>query len=169
MTPVWALWLILVAGYDFRQRRAPNWLLLLGAAFAGIALLMKAQPFGIDWPGAVAGAVVGFGFLLVFYATGFMGAGDVKFVGALGLWVGLQALLPIWIGASLLAGVHAVLWLALRRWPYFPGLAIALSGMPESRSDGADPQKRKRQRHIPFAAYLAIASLGWLVWGGPAP
>lgn len=163
---IWSLWLFLVAGHDFRQRRAPNWLVLLGAALAGIALLTKAQPFGIDWPGAIAGAVAGFGFLLIFYVTGLMGAGDVKFAGALGLWVGLQALLPIWIGASLLAGVHALLWLVLRRWPYFPGLAVALSGMSVTNNDGADLQKR--QRHIPFAAYLAIASLGWQVWGGSA-
>lgn len=163
---MWSLWLLIVAGHDFRQRRVPNWLVLLGAALAGVALFAEAQPFGIKWPAAIAGAVGGFGFLLIFYVTGLMGAGDVKFAGALGLWVGFQALMPISIGASLLAGVHALLWLALRRWPYFPRLAIGLSGMSVTKNDGADSQKR--QRHIPFAAYLAIASLGWQVWGGPA-
>ncbi|WP_219219816.1 A24 family peptidase [Variovorax boronicumulans] len=165
MILIWSLWIFLVAGHDLRRRRVPNWLVLFGAAFACITLLMNAQPFGIDWLSAIAGAAVGFGFLLIFYATGLMGAGDVKFAGALGLWVGLQALLPIWIGASLLAGVHAVVWLALRRWPYFPAIAIALSGTPVASNDEAGPQKR--QRHIPFAAYLAIASIGWLVSGSP--
>ena len=110
----------------------------------------------------MTGACAGFGFLLIFYVAGLMGAGDVKFAGALGLWVGLQPQLPIWIGASLLAGAHAVLWLALQRWPYFPRLIEVLSGVPSPTHNSAD--KPKRQRHIPVAAYLAIAALGWLIW-----
>lgn len=80
--------------------------------------------------------------LLLFYATRLMGAGDVKFAGALGLWVGLQPLLPIWIGASLLAGVHAAVAL------------LRLRGAP----------REKFRRHIPYAAYMALATLGWMAW-----
>jgi prepilin peptidase CpaA len=109
--------------------------------------------------------VVGFGFLLLFYATGFMGAGDVKFAGALGLWVGMSPLLPIWVGASLLAGVHGLLLLALQRFAWFPGLALMLSGKP--RGDAASGS-RKQTRPIPFAAYLALASVVWMVWGRPS-
>lgn len=155
-------WLIAVGAYDFRQRRVPNWLVLFGAVLAFVALSLKIQPFAIDWPQAVLGAVVGFIGLLIFYVTGYMGAGDVKFAGALGLWLGVQPLWPIWLGASLIAGVHAVLWLLLQRWPVFPRLTQALSGAPFHSNDGAGA--RKRQRHIPFAAYLAIASVGWLIW-----
>lgn len=160
MTGVELIWLLPVIVYDFYQRRVPNWLVLAGGALALTALSLGQQPVGVGWIDAMAGAALGFGFLLVFYAAGLMGAGDVKFAGALGLWVGWQGLLPIWLGASLLAGLHGVLWLALQRWPWFPQLALALSGRPKESEEG-----KSRKRVIPYAAYLAITAGIWIVWG----
>ncbi|MDN6884911.1 A24 family peptidase [Variovorax sp. CAN2819] len=157
------LWLLCVAVYDFRKRRVPNWLVLSGAVLALAILCFGAQPFGVRWTAALAGAVSGFAFLLLFYAMGLMGAGDVKFAGALGLWVGMSALVPIWIIASLFAGLHGVLWLALRRWPFFPRLALILSGPPSpSALGGTSPS---RDRFIPYGAYLALATVIWMFWG----
>ncbi|WP_095948081.1 A24 family peptidase [Variovorax boronicumulans] len=156
------LWLILVVVYDFRMRRVPNWLVLAGIALALTALALGAGPLGHDWRAALLGAGAGFAFLLLFYATGLMGAGDVKFAGALGLWVGLPALAPIWIVASLVAGIHSVLWLALRRWPVFPQLALMLSG-PLRATESGTPVRRLRI--IPYAAYLALVAAAWMVWG----
>lgn len=155
------LWLIFATVYDFRQRRVPNWLVLAGALVALAALAFRVQPFGVDWMSALLGAGVGFAVLLLFYALGLMGAGDVKFAGALGLWVGLPALASIWIAASLLAGVHGALWLALRRWPLSPRLAVILTGPVPAAAGGASPS---RARFIPYAAYLALAAAAWMVW-----
>ncbi|SEU06693.1 prepilin peptidase [Variovorax sp. OV084] len=159
------LWLLFVAVYDFRQRRVPNWLVLAGAAVALAALALGMQPFGIDAFTALTGAAVGFGCLLLIYAIGFMGAGDVKFAGALGLWVGLPALLPIWVGASLLAGLHSALWLALQRWPVFPRLALMLQGRSSAVIDIDGGASLKRKRIVPYAAYLAMATAVWMIWG----
>ncbi|KQW55863.1 peptidase A24 [Variovorax sp. Root411] len=156
------LWLICVAVYDFRKRRVPNWLVLSGAILALAAIGFGAQPFGVSWTAALAGAASGFVFLLLFYATGLMGAGDVKFAGALGLWVGLSALAPIWIAASLLAGAHGALWFALQRWALSPRLALVLSGPPSEATGGIAPS---RARFIPYAAYLALAAAAWMAWG----
>jgi len=158
------LWLLFVAVYDFRQRRVPNWLVLAGAAVALAALALGTQPFGIEWSTALTGAAVGFGALLLLYAVGLMGAGDVKFAGALGLWVGLQALLPIWVVASLLAGLHSALWLALQRWPVAPRLSLMLLGRSSATSNGAAPTTARR-RIVPYAAYLSLATAAWMVWG----
>lgn len=122
---------------------------------------MNAQPFDVRWTDALMGAVVGFVFLLLFYVAKLMGAGDVKFAGALGLWVGVQPLLPIWVGASVLAGMHGLLWLFLQRWPLSPRLLLLLSGK-SSADSGA---KGKRVRPIPYAAYLALVSAVWMIWG----
>ncbi|MET3373688.1 prepilin peptidase CpaA [Variovorax boronicumulans] len=162
MTSVFLVWLLFIIVYDFQQRRAPNWLVLAGAVAALGALAFGTQPFEIDWASALLGAGVGFSFLLLFYAFGLMGAGDVKFAGALGLWVGLSTLVPIWIGASLMAGVHSVLWLALKHWPFFPRLALLLAG--PSRTPESGPPTR-RPRIIPYAAYLALATAAWMAWG----
>ena len=156
------LWLIAVAVYDFRERRVPNWLVLAGVVSALAALALGNTPFDSTWQSSLLGSALGFGFLLLFYVTGLMGAGDVKFTGALGLWVGLSALVPIWIIASLIAGAHSVLWLTLRRWPFFPRLALLLAGPSRAPEPGAPS---RRVRIIPYAAYLALAAAAWMVWG----
>jgi len=155
------LWLVLAIVYDLRERRIPNWLVLFGGAFA-LAALATSQPYDVGWSEAGLGAAVGFGFLLLFYATDLMGAGDVKFAGALGLWVGLSDLIPIWVVASLLAFAHAVLWRNLRDWPIFPRLSSMLVGPSRESGSGVPP---RRIRIIPYAAYLAMAAAAWMVWG----
>lgn len=162
LTSACLLWLLLIAAYDFRQRRVPNWLVAAGSALALASLAWGTGPLGRDWADALLGAAVGFGSLLLFYAFGLMGAGDVKFAGALGLWVGLWALLPIWVIGSCLAGLHAVLWLLLQRWPVFPRLSLMLFGSPPSTDGASSPT---RARFIPYAAYLALAAAVWMVWG----
>lgn len=157
------VWLALIAVHDFRRRTVSNWLVLSGAATALVQLALGFQPVGIGWSEALLGFAAGFGALLLFYATGVMGAGDVKFAGALGLWVGPMALLPIWIGGSLLAALHGILWLALLRWPVLPRLALMLAHQ-RSAADGMAPSGR-RPRVVPYAAYLALATAVWLIWG----
>lgn len=162
LTATFLLWLLLVAAYDFQRRRVPNWLVVAGTALAATALVSGTGPLGLDWKAALLGGVVGFGFLLLFYATGLMGAGDVKFGGVLGLWVGLPAFIPIWVIASLLAFAHAVLWRYLERWPFSPRLTSMLAG-PSRTSESSTPPRRIRI--IPYAAYLALAAMVWVVWG----
>jgi prepilin peptidase CpaA len=134
-------WLACAAFFDLRYRRVPNWMALSGLLLALAALGLGMQPLGIGWAAALSGAAAAFVVLLLFYVTSLIGAGDVKFAGALGLWVGLQALLPIWIGASLLAGLHGLVAWARRREP-----------------------GQKRKRDIPYAAYMAVATVGWMAW-----
>lgn len=149
------LWLLLAIVQDGRQRRVRNGFVLVGMAMALVAVAIDAQPFGLGWSQSLLGGAAAFLGLLCFYAFGLMGAGDVKFAGALGLWLGMAPLLPIWIAASLFAAVHGLLWLALQRWPLSSRLELALSGQP--RSDG------KRPRPIPLAAYLAVSAIGFMV------
>ena len=162
MASIFLMWLLAIAVYDFRQRRVPNWLVLAGAVAALSALSFGAAPVEQDWAAALLGAALAFGFLLLFYALGLMGAGDVKFAGALGLWIGSSALLPVWLLASVLASLHAALWLVLQRWPVAPRLSLVLFG-PSARAGGNPPPQRVR--FIPYAAYLAMAAAVWMVWG----
>ncbi|WP_439587405.1 prepilin peptidase [Hydrogenophaga sp.] len=157
MTLALLLWLLTTIVQDGRERRVRNGLVLAGVALALVALALDLQPFGVRWTDALLGSAVAFGGLLCFHAVGLMGAGDVKFAGALGLWMGVQPLLPIWLAASLLAALHSLLWLALQRWPLAPRLALALSGRPGGTGN--------RPRPVPLAAYLAIATIVFMVCG----
>ncbi len=156
------LWLLVVAVYDFQQRRVPNWLVLAGVVLAAAALALGSNPFETGWQSSLLGAAVGFGCLLFFYANGMMGAGDVKVAGVLGLWVGLPGLLPIWIASSLLAGAHGLLWLLLRRHALFPQFASFL--FRPSAATG-EMSATVRTRFIPYAAYLALSTVVWMTWG----
>jgi len=155
-------WLLLVAVHDFKQRRVPNWLVLAGAVLALAALAVGSNPFESSWSSSLIGAAAGFGFLLIFYVARLMGAGDVKFAAALGLWVGHAALFPIWIIGSILAAAHGLLWLFTQRWPLYPRLETLLFGQP-ARADGT-PSVR-RIKFIPYAAYLSLATVVWMFWG----
>ncbi|WP_137916855.1 prepilin peptidase [Hydrogenophaga sp. 2FB] len=157
MKLVLLLWLLIAIAQDGLQRRVRNSLVLAGIVLAMAAVALDLQPFGLGWPQALLGGAAAFAALLCFHALGLMGAGDVKFAGALGLWLGLGPLLPIWVAASLLAGLHGLLWLALHRWPLAPRLALALAGRP--RSDGTV------SRPIPLAAYLAVSTIGFMALG----
>lgn len=163
MGAVLALFLLAVIAWDFTRRRVPNALVLAGAAGAVLALAVNHQPFGLTWQQALAGGAITFSAMLLVYALGVMGAGDVKFAGALGLWTGAMPMVSIWIIASLLGGVHALAWLLLRRWPVAPRLLLVLSS-PRIPATGKDVAVRKA-RHVPLAAYLAIATLTWIAWG----
>lgn len=160
---------------DFYARRVPNRWLLLALA---VGALLHAHAWLAGQAGFPVAALLGLGIglvaLLPFYAIGWMGAGDVKFFAVLGFLLGWRALLPIWIGASLLAGVHALLALS------GPHLVAQLATVTPlrlqfclqngrtrlSRNGGWQRMQAARQgRHgIPYAAYLAIATLALLLW-----
>lgn len=135
------VWLICIAGNDLTRRKVPNTLVVGGAVLALLALGIDRQPLGVGWLEALGAATAGFLGLLAFYVFRLMGAADVKFAAALGLWVGLWPLAFVWTGASLLAGLHA---LVLVTWRRYAGFA------------------RSRRREIPYAAYMAAAAMGWI-------
>ncbi len=90
--------------WDFRQNRIPNWL-TLSAIPAGIAWNTWMSGFaGLQM--ALGGFAVGFGILFILFATGGGGGGDVKLMGAVGAWLGVQTTITVFI---LSAGIVAIL------------------------------------------------------------
>ncbi|WP_325344549.1 A24 family peptidase [Xylophilus sp.] len=159
----WALFLAAVALGDGLQRRIPN-RLLLGTVIV-LAVLYATGAGRLPWgtgivPGLL-GAAMALAALLVFYATGLMGAGDVKFAAVLGLALGWRPLLTIWAAASVLAGLHALLIVATRNTAWWAWLAPLLAGR---RPAPAAPQqgqgaRQPRLRPVPYGSYLAVAAL----------
>lgn len=171
------LWLIAIAVMDLRIRKVRNWMVLLGLAMGTAALFGGVQPFQVTAWSGLAGMCVAFAALLPFYALRWMGAGDVKFAAVLGLWFGLAPnLLLIWIGGSLLAGLHgllALLWRGLRRSAHGAWLLARLPARQASALIAApaipDAPARKCsiERRIPYAGYMALAAL-WVLLANPA-
>lgn len=160
-----------IAISDLYARRVPNaWLAV--AASAGAAWLLGSQIAGAGTPllPHLGGAVLGLAALLPFYLLGWMGAGDVKYFAVLGLLLGWHALLPLWLASSLLAGAH-VLGLLLAR-QLAAALPLRLQLLREravqqwQRRPVAQGMRGARQGRvgIPYAAYLAFATVVLVVW-----
>lgn len=149
---------VLTIASDLYAHRVRNaWLLaalLLGAVGIVWAWLEDAAP--VPWV-ALAGAVVGLLVLLPFHVLGWMGAGDVKLFAVLGFLLGCKALLPIWIVASLLSGVHVLCVLVMRRAG--AGWQLLQLKMAGTRAWQYVLAARQGRKGLPFAAYMAVGAL----------
>ena len=76
---LWASWI------DFSQRRVPNWLNL---ALIVTGFIVQAIYFGTTGLStATVGMLAGIGLLIVPWLMHGMGAGDVKLMAAIGVWI----------------------------------------------------------------------------------
>lgn len=114
------LWCLACAIYDLKQRRLPNFLTLGMHIPALVILLLTGQGL---LGASVSSSFAAWGLALLLtlpaYAFNWLGAGDVKFLAALGLLTGLNFLLTSYVIAGLLAGLIVLVWLTLQRlMPY---------------------------------------------------
>jgi prepilin peptidase CpaA len=145
-------WAAVVAISDFRARRVSNSIVIAGLVAAFGCALFQSGPFGVSPVQAGIGALIGLAALLPFFASGLMGAADVKVFAVLGAWCGMHALLGLWMAASLAAGVHA-LWLVITTRTRLVGVG---------RQSGATFELGGKAS-TPYAACLTVAASIWLV------
>lgn len=148
---------------DVQQRRIPN---LLVFPFWLLALIIHLMLGGSE--GAFAsllGLMLAFGLALPFWLLGWMGAGDVKLIGAVGGLTG-YALVPSTIVAIALSGLclalaamaaYGSLFRALDR--YRASLAISLT---VRKSTFLQPSSEDEKIQLPYA--IAIAAGTSFVW-----
>lgn len=112
--------ILLASWIDYSERRVPNWLNL-----ALIILGFGVQLAYFGWAGVTAGMwgmLTGFGLLIVPWMMHAMGAGDVKLMAAIGVWMGpLLTLYSFALGGVIGGVVAVVMILSARRL----GLACA--------------------------------------------
>lgn len=109
-------WCATVTWSDWTRRRIPNYLVAAGLGVAVLCLVFQGQtPLGATPVQSLVGALVALLTMLPLYLSRTMAAGDVKLFAAIGALAGFWALLPVWLVASVLAALHAVLLLSARR------------------------------------------------------
>ena len=147
-----------VAASDLYARRVSNRVLLSAMVVMAVLHVCGWLFWGRGLPVVfLAGLVLGLISLLPFYAVGWMGAGDVKYFAVIGFALGWQALPPVWLIGSLLAGSHALCVLAPRynvmlqaqQWQ----LLVYLDDQPWWRQLA---RARQGRSGIPYAAYLSV-------------
>ncbi|NYE28286.1 prepilin peptidase CpaA [Rhodanobacter sp. K2T2] len=147
---------------DVIEHRVRNtWLLAALIIGAGWMIWSWLNENGAPPWTAGVGLLIGLLALLPFYVMRWMGAGDVKFFATLGFLLGGKALLPIWIIASVLGGIHAVAILLSRLVMRHagPGLTAVQAQVGQSHLWQRVLAARAGRKGLPYAAYMAVGAL----------
>lgn len=166
MLPEW--WniplLLILAGIviytDCRYRLVPNWLTLpmIGAGLIGHLLeggLTGLLDFGL-------GLAIGFFPLFVVWLLGGVGAGDVKFLAAIGALSGAEFVFKVALLGSLIGGIFA-----LYRFVYFGRKRIWLRFLlwQAGLRDTSGPILTREQSEFPYAVAFGLAVFYVLIAG----
>ena len=106
---LWVLGLVLLIAMwqDMTQRKIPNALLVAASAYA---LLWSMTAGGVGLASALVGGVVALLVFVVFYALGAMGAGDVKLMATVGIFLGRADVLGLCITVLIAGAVQSLIW-----------------------------------------------------------
>ena len=125
-TAILAFLLLTAAGFDLAHRRIPNWLTLSGLL---LGLLWHAiTGGGPDLVFALEGLGVA-GLTVILWMAKALGAGDVKLLGVIGVWMGPVFLLWALLGTIFAGGLLALALVVIRRtrvgrMPLAPAVAL---------------------------------------------
>lgn len=159
--------LMAVVEEDVRRGRIPNRITFLGFA---AAVFHAAWMAGFDGLlSALAGAAVGLAVLAIPFAMGWLGAGDVKAVMALGAFFGVSALPSLLWWVTMLGGVFALFTLAIegellevgRRWRR----SLELSLIARRPWYVAPAAGSTAAAGLPFGIAIALGVAASQVWG----
>lgn len=125
--------LLIISLIDFKTNEIPDKLnLLCGAAGLFFAfchvIVSNKSPFSYIFGFLIGGGL----FLLIAIITNAMGGGDIKLMAALGLWLGLKAIICIAFLSFLVGGIVSVVLLLLK--------------------------VKKRKDYIPFGPFISFAA-----------
>jgi len=150
---------VVCAATDLRRFRVPN---AVTVSLLVSGLIYQAMTSG--WPGLArgfAGAAFGFAALIVPYALGGMGAGDVKLLAGIGAWLGMPMTYDVLIASAIFGGVYALVLAAMAgrlRHAYSDVAALIGRGLhrAEVPVQTVVTQAGHRRRLVPFAAMVAL-------------
>lgn len=119
----------IAAGYDWRVRRIPNWLVVFIAASGLLIVGVEFGPKGLASSLAL-GIAAGLIFMPIYIARG-LTAGDVKLIAATSMWWTFAQLIVALAAIAICGAVLAVVYLCLSRGvthvPY--AMAVAASAI----------------------------------------
>ena len=165
---------LIAAATDLWKFKVYNLLTLptLGLGLVGSAWLGGWQGLATS----LLGAGLGFGLLVVFFALGGVGAGDVKLLAAVGAWLGPFLTSQVFVASALCGGLYALALVFARGGVC--GMAVELIAAGEAlRSPGSwrrpssmigeeVARADRRRRLVPFAAMTCLGFFGTLAWWG---
>jgi len=151
----------LVAGYlDYRSRRIPNWLTVSGALTALCLSAVSGVPhFYASLQGFAA--ALGVGLLLFFLRT--LGAGDAKFMAAIGAWAGLSRLPMAFLAMLGVGALAALAWSWRKRMlrATLASTATMVGGALNGTSAGTPWVGQTDAGRFPYGVGLGLGAIIW--------
>jgi len=149
-----ALFTIWATVSDLKSQRIPNWLTLCGLV-AGIAWQVGFH--GLPGLGhAAAGFAIGFGTFFMLWMTGGSGGGDVKLMGAIGVWLGFKPTLYVLLISTILVLVLSI------------GRRLLIAGKAQETKDETGESKPIRGIELALPVTIAVWGLVLLDLATPA-
>ncbi|MCK6482666.1 MAG: prepilin peptidase [Phycisphaerae bacterium] len=177
MAGAWSDWLALsiatpLIAYgiytDAFHRRISNRLNLL-LLVSGLCAQAALRGLGGLWDG-LASCALALGAMVFLYAAGAVGAGDAKFMAAIGAWLWPIGCLAAMAAGILLAGGAGVISIARssNRAQYVDNLTLIahklMSGRIFNSQVASHEMLNQSRRSMPFGAFLGLGGLGTLAW-----
>ena len=152
----------LSAFFDLKVRKIPNWLVLVGAT-SGIAIngCQGLNPFIQSIVGLVGGILI----LLLPFALGWIGAGDVKFFGVVGALLGVSWLPRVFFYSALSAGLIAIAYVVFGTTRLgsiknlWTDLKIAVLSLGRVIPDPVQTRSKERGGSVPWGVAFAIGTI----------
>jgi prepilin peptidase CpaA len=155
--PAWIEWATLLAivvgmGWDALRLRIPHSVCL---AIVGLMPLWGLlQPAGVPWLEHLFGLLAAFAIGFILWRLRWFGGGDVKFMSAIALWIGLRDLGFFLVTMSLIGAALALLLLVLR-------LAF---GSDAPRTAGSDAPESgiallRKGAPVPYGVAIGLAAI----------
>jgi len=166
------LLLLLAATIDVRTMRIPNRLTVTGAVIGlAFSAAIPWQELGPNWAldgflSALGGMAAGLALLLPLYALRVMGAGDVKLMGMVGAFVGLQQIVPTVLSVFIAGGVLALAWSVYRRVfrRVTAGAAELAMSLAFAALSGTRPTLTTASAgKLPYGLSITVGTLTWLL------
>ncbi|MBZ0258665.1 A24 family peptidase [bacterium] len=162
-----AVLVLTIAAYiDWKEHRVPNWLTFgaLGFALAYHAVLSGYPGLGY----ALIGAFVGLATLIVMYALGGMGAGDVKLMAAIGAWVGATATLQAFVWIAVIGGIMgAYSMYCSGQWQQrLATVGVASKNLASLKTLSTGSEKAPAKILLPYGVPIAFGFYAYFLIGG---
>jgi prepilin peptidase CpaA len=188
LTPVsWQVWclailalgMFMAVDWDLREQRIPNALILF-LMLSGLAMqtlgpangrggLFDFFPGAVGLGSALLGALVGLSLFLPFYILKAMGAGDIKLMAALGVFVGPADVIGLALFVLVAGGVLCVIRMLIKRntKQVLGNVKTILGGIGQggSRFDVVTQSADRMPYALSFATGLAVFGY-WRLSGG---
>lgn len=167
------IWAMVAAAWDLRTRRIPNWM-TFPAALLGMVLNLALGGGAGLWRSAL-GTLTGLALLIVPFAMGGMGAGDVKMLAAVGAIGGPAFAFSTFLYGSIAGGAIALVLISARHWTAWRASGSASAAPTNAESAGADsviaqpstaasPKTQYSRLTFPYGVAILAGAIVTSIW-----